>query len=62
MIVTYFVPDRKKDGGEYRTISGSLRRLEPLERRLLLVDGTQVPIDDISQLQCPNLPEEPMEP
>ena len=62
VIVTYFVPDRKKDGGEYRTISASLRRLDPLERRLLLVDGTQVSIDDISQLQCPNLPEEPMEP
>ena len=62
VIVTYFVPDLKKDGGEYRTISGSLRRIEPLERRLLLVDGTQIPVDDIFQLQCSNLPEEPLTP
>ena len=62
VIVTYFVPDRKKDGGEYCTTSGSLRRIEPLERRLLLLDGTLIPIDDISQLQCPTLPEEPMDP
>ena len=62
VIVTYFVPDRKKDGGEYRTVNGSLRRIKPLERQLLLLDGTQIPIDDIARLRCPSLPEDPIEP
>ena len=62
VIVTYFVPDRKKDGGAYVTVTGPLKRIDLLERRLLFTDGTQIPIDDISRLRCPNLPEEPIEP
>ena len=58
VIVTYFLPDEKKDGGAYVTVSGCLRRIDVLARQLLLLDGTQIPIDDISQLQCPTLPEE----
>ena len=62
VIVTYFLPDQKKDGGAYVTVTGALKRIDLLERRLILTDGTLIPIDDISQLQCPNLPEEPIEP
>lgn len=58
VIVTYFLPDEKKDGGAYVTATGCLRRIDVLERRILLLDGTQIPIDDISQLQCPTFPEE----
>ena len=58
VIVTYFLPDEKKDGGAYVTVTGCLRRIDVLARQLLLLDGTQIPIDDISQLQCPTLPEE----
>lgn len=57
VIVTYFLPDEKKDGGAYVTVTGCLRRIDVLARQLLLLDGTQIPIDDISQLQCPTLPE-----
>lgn len=58
VIVTYFLPDEKKDGGAYVTVTGCLRRIDVLARQFLLLDGTQIPIDDISQLQCPTLPEE----
>lgn len=61
VIVTYFLPDQKKDGGAYVTVTGALKRINLLERRLILTDGTLIPIDDISQLQGPSLPEEPME-
>ena len=62
VIVTYFLPDQKKDGGAYVTVTGALKRIDLLERRLILTDGTLIPIDDISQLQGPSLPEEPIEP
>lgn len=62
VIVTYFLPDQKKDGGAYVTVTGALKRINLLERRLNLTDGTLIPIDDISQLQGPSLPEKPMEP
>ena len=62
VIITYFLPDQKKDGGAYVTVTGALKRIDLLERRLNLTDGTLIPIDAISQLQGPSLPEEPMEP
>ncbi len=62
VIVTYFLPDQKKDGGAYVTVTGALKRIDLLERRLIFTDGTLIPIDDISQLHGPSLPEEPMEP
>lgn len=45
--VTYFVPDRRKSGGEYVTVTGNLRRIEETERRLLMTDGKKIPIDEI---------------
>lgn len=62
VLATYFLPDQKKDGGAYLTLRGTLRRIAPLERQLLLTDGTQIPIDDITQLQCPSFPEPLLEP
>ena len=62
VIVTYFLPDQKKAGGAYVTVTGALKRIDLLERRLIFTDGTLIPIDAISQLQGPSLPEEPLEP
>ena len=62
VIVTYFLPDQKKDGGAYVTVTGALKRIDLLERRLIFTDGTLIPIDALSQLQGPSLPEEPLEP
>lgn len=62
VIVTYFLPDQKKDGGAYVTVTGALKRIDLLERRLIFTDGTLIPIDAIFQLHGPSLPEEPIEP
>ena len=62
VIVTYFLPDQKKDGGAYVTVTGALKRIDLLERRLIFTDGTLIPIDAISQIHGPRLPEEPIEP
>ena len=45
--VTYFLPDERKEGGEYATLTGRLKRLDPVERVLLLEAGERVPIGDI---------------
>lgn len=42
---TYFVPDERKAGGQYVTAAGTVRRIDPLHRRILLEDGTQISID-----------------
>ena len=49
--VTYFLPDERKEGGEYATLTGRLKRLDPVERVLLLETGERVPIGDILLLE-----------
>lgn len=50
--VTYFVPDEKKDGGEYVTVSGNLKRIDEYERVLLLTDGKKIGMDEIIDIEC----------
>lgn len=48
---TYFQPDGKKSGGSYVTALGAIKKLDPLEGRLVLSDGTAIPIDDILEIE-----------
>lgn len=48
--VTYFVPDARKDGGAYVTIAGRVRRVDAVARLLILVDRTEIPLDDVISL------------
>ena len=48
--ITYFVPDTKKAGGSYQTITGFVKKLQEYERRLIMTDGTIIPIDAIIEL------------
>lgn len=45
--LTYFLPDKRKDGGSYITVTGTVKKLLPLEHRVILTDGTVIPIEDI---------------
>jgi len=47
---TYFQPDGKKSGGAYITVLGTIKKLDPLERRLVLANGITIPIDDILEI------------
>ena len=48
--ITRFVPDEKKTGGRYETLTGRARRLDEPNRTLFLADGTRVDIDTIVEL------------
>ena len=45
--VTWIQPDGKKDGGRYVTTTGRLKRIDEVERVLVMEDKTTVPLDDI---------------
>ena len=45
--ITYFVPDERKAGGSYQTITGTARRIDTVNGILLLTDRREVPIADI---------------
>lgn len=53
--VTYFLPDGRKDGGAYVTATGQLKRIDPVERVLILVGGQSISLDDITDLNSPEL-------
>ena len=51
--VTYFVPDSRKVGGAYVSVSGRLKRIDSRRRVLLLDNGTEIPMDDVLELESP---------
>ena len=49
--VTYFVPDKKKTGGAYRTITGIVKRIDPYQKILILQNDEKIQIEDIYNLK-----------
>lgn len=45
--ITFFRPDHRKAGGSYVTISGIVKKTDPLFRKIHLVDGTVIAMDDV---------------
>ena len=45
--MTYFVPDGRKSGGSYVTLTGNAKRIDEYARTVIFTDGAVIPIDDI---------------
>ena len=45
--ITYFMPDKKKPGGAYVSVSGTVKKIDDYERTVILCNGASIPIDDI---------------
>ena len=48
--LTRFRPDERKSGGAYETVSGIVKQIDSIARRIRLLDGTDIPMDDILTL------------
>lgn len=48
--VEYFVSDERKSGGAYVTVTGNFKWLDDGERKLVLQDGTKIPLENIYSL------------
>ncbi len=48
---TYFVPDRKKEGGTYVTKTGVVKKIQEFERKIVLTDQTEIEIEQILFIQ-----------
>ena len=44
---TYFLPDERKEGGEYVTVVGNVKKIREFEEVVVLTDGTEIPIEEI---------------
>lgn len=54
--VTYFQPDERKDGGAYRTVTGTVRKIDEADAVLVMDDGTAIPVTDLFSLEGDWLP------
>lgn len=57
--VTWFSPDKKKAGGQYHTATGKLKRIDIQESRLILTDGTQIPLEDLLEIRSESFQDDP---
>lgn len=46
----YFVPDSKKDGGKYVTITGNVKKIDEYRNVFVLDNKMEIPIDEIIDL------------
>lgn len=51
--ITYFVPDLKKAGGSYHTISGQIKKIDDYKKQVVLLDKSTIDIDCILEIQLP---------
>lgn len=50
--ITFFEPDAKKAGGAYLRVSGRIRRIDEINRQIILTDRTVIAMDSIYEIDC----------
>ncbi len=50
VLITYFAPDERKEGGEYRSIKGTVKKIDNCLREVAMSSGEQIPIDEIAEI------------
>lgn len=59
--IVYFVPDELKEGGAYLTHTGQIKRIDDVERIIVMVDGIKIPFDDVFDLNGESISSAQME-
>lgn len=52
VMVTYFAPDERKTGGARQTYRGRLRKIDRNRKMLIMVDQTELPIENLLNIEC----------
>lgn len=50
VLITHFIPDDRKEGGEYHTTKGAVKKIDDCLREVVMSSGEQIPIDDIAEI------------
>ncbi len=53
--ITYFVPDARKEGGSYLSVRGCIKKFDDMGHKIVMENGTMIPISDIYGIECPFL-------
>ena len=49
--IEYFIPDEKKTGGIYVTLSGNFRRIDEYNHNMVFTSGEDIPLNDIFEIE-----------
>lgn len=49
--VTYFQPDPRKPGGAYRTVTGTVKKIDAYRKTVILSSGLSIPMGEIFSLE-----------
>ena len=49
--IEYFIPDEKKTGGKYVTLSGNFRRIDEYNHNMVFTSGEEIPLNDIFDIE-----------
>lgn len=49
--ITYFIPDERKAGGSYVTVTGNVKKIDDYQRLLILTDRAQILLDEIVDIE-----------
>lgn len=49
--ITFFYPDLRKDGGTYVNAVGQVQKIDPIDRQVLMADGTKIFMEDIVAIE-----------
>ena len=49
--IEYFIPDEKKTGGKYVTLSGNFKRIDEYNHNMVFVSGEEIPLNDIFDIE-----------
>ena len=52
ILVTYFIKDNKKDGGYYKTIKEQIKKIDKINKEIVLINNIKIKIGDIIDIDC----------
>lgn len=59
--IRYFVPDRKKEGGAFREITGVIRKTDAYAKKIRMEDGTEIEMDCVVDIETARQQKEDIE-
>lgn len=48
--VTYFVPNVKKNGGTYMSVTGNIKKIDEYKKQIIFTNNLKIPINDVSNI------------
>ena len=53
--IVYFVKDERKQGGMYKTINSSIKRIDEVRRKIVFLDKEELDINEVIDITSPTL-------